>query len=260
MMKRVCVVLGYVLLAGLASSVQAADWGNLTGTFLYDGVAPKPEPLVITKDQEVCGKHQDEIVDQSLLVGEKGGVSGVFIWLKVAGGKKVSIHPDFEKDIGKNPAVLDNFHCMFKPHTIGVWAQKQTFICKNSDPIAQVVKIDMIKNQSVNATMAIGGQFEHKFPLAERLPSGVTCGIHPWESGFVLVNDTPYFATTDLSGSFTIKNLPVGDWEFQVWQERVGYLAAKPEWKNGRFTFSIKKGDNSLGEIKLAPALLAKKK
>jgi len=259
-MKRVCAALAFVLMAGFATSGQAVEWGNLSGTFIYDGVAPKPEALVITKDMEVCGKYQDEIVDQSLLVGEKGGISGVFVWLKVASGKKVEIHPDFEKDIEKNPAVVDNIHCMFQPHTIGVWAKKQTFLCKNSDPIAQVVKIDMLKNTAVNATMGVNGQFETKFQLAERLPSSVTCGIHPWESGYLLVNDTPYFATTDLNGKFTIKNLPVGDWEFVAWQERVGYLAAKPEWKSGKFNFSIKKGENSLGELKIAPDLLAKKK
>ena len=74
---------------------------------------------------------------------------------------------------------------------------KRVGLWQNSDPIPQVVKIDMLKNQPINVTMGIGDQVEQKFSVAERLPGKVTCGLHPWESGFLLASETPYFATTD---------------------------------------------------------------
>jgi len=250
---------GLVLVLGISGTCVAAEWGNLSGKFVYEGKAPTPEKLQITKDVEVCSKYQDEIVDQSLLVGADGGISGVFIWLRVPQGKKIDIHPDLIANAEKNPTTIDNLHCMFNPHTACVWGGKQKLLVKNSDPIAQVVKIDFNKNSAVNATMAVGGNFEAAFPVAERLPAPVTCGIHPWASGYLFVSDTPYATTTDKDGNFTIPNLPAGTWEFQAWHERRGYLTADPKWKGGRFSFTVKSGDNSLGTIKVTPAALEKK-
>jgi hypothetical protein len=45
--------------------------------------------------------------------------------------------------------------------------------------------------------------------------------------------------------------------EFQVWQERVGYLET-PDWKRGRFEIEIEPGTNDLGTIKIAPSWLEK--
>lgn len=238
--------------------VSAAEWGDLSGTFIYDGKAPEPRRMQITKDLETCEKFADEIVEQGLLVGEGGGLSNVFVYLKVAKGTKLTIHPDIEQAATAEPVVLDNRHCMFAPHALGLWAGKQTLLVKNSDPIGQAVKIDPVKNQAVNSILPVGGQVEQKFQFGENLPSPIACGIHPWESAWILIHDSPYFAVTAKDGSFTIKNLPVGEWEFRVWQEKVGYLNAKSDWKKGIFKMKIKAGANDLGTIKVAPSLFKK--
>jgi hypothetical protein len=53
-------------------------------------------------------------------------------------------------------------------------------------------------------------------------------------------------------GTFSISKLPVGNLEFQVWHERVGYLVT-PSWPRGRFEVQIRPGRNNLGTIKLSP-------
>jgi hypothetical protein len=58
-------------------------------------------------------------------------------------------------------------------------------------------------------------------------------------------------------GTFRIAKLPVGPWEFQAWQERLGYLTA-PGWPKGRFQRTIKPGVNDLGTIQLSPSLFEK--
>lgn len=242
----------------IAGQVQAADWGDLTGKFVYDGVAPKPKPLNISKDNEVCDKFKDEVVEQGLLVGEQSGLSNVFIYLRTPTGKTIEVHPDLKKAAEK-PAVLENLHCMFYPHVIGVWAKNQTLLVKNSDPLSQAVKIDVITNTPINVIMGIGGEVEQKFQKNERLPATVTCGIHPWESAYLLVHDSPYFAISDKNGEFTIKNIPVGDWEFQTWHEKTGFLNADSSWTKGRFKKSIKKGENALGTFKISPKVFEPK-
>ena len=98
--------------------------------------------------------------------------------------------------------------------------------------------------------------------MPETLPTRVVCNIHPWMLGYVLIRDNPYMAKTDATGKFTIKNLPVGKWQFQVWHERAGYLqnatiAGKDAgWKRGRFEIEIKAGENHLGEVKVPARVL----
>ena len=64
-----------------------------------------------------------------------------------------------------------------------------------------------------------------------------------------------YAAISAVDGTFSIAELPVGQWQFQAWHERVGYLDT-PDWPKGRFSISIKPGINDLGTIKIAPPIL----
>jgi plastocyanin len=45
------------------------------------------------------------------------------------------------------------------------------------------------------------------------------CNIHDWMSGVVLVVPTPYFATTDEQGRFTLRDVPPGTYGVVAWHE-----------------------------------------
>jgi len=45
------------------------------------------------------------------------------------------------------------------------------------------------------------------------------CNIHATMLGFLVVVDTPYYAVSESSGSFQIKNVPPGEYEASVWHE-----------------------------------------
>ena len=242
----------------LAAPLSAADWGDFTGTLTYDGAAPVRPKLVVDKDLECCGKYLDEIVDETVTVGPKGGLVNVFVYVRLERGKKITWHPDLEKAAAK-PVVLDNFHCRFQPHAVAVWGGKQTLLSTNSDPIGHAVKMDFLKNAPVNNLLPPGAKLEMKFQQAESLPTQVSCGPHPWERAYVKVHDSPYFAVTDAEGKFSIPKLPAGEWEFQLWHEKVGFLEAKPAWAKGRFKFTIKAGTNDLGTVKVPASVFAKK-
>lgn len=245
-------VAALVVLALVAtSSVQAAEWGTLTGKFTYGGAAPTPTKLTITKDVEVCGKHP--LVDESLLVGEDGGVANVVIYVRDA---KVDVHPDYEAT-ANDEVVLDNKNCRFDPHVLPI-RLTQTLVLANDDPVGHNSNVQPLGDAGANPLIAAGGKATHKFNRKQSLPVPVTCNIHPWMKAYVLPRDNPYTAVSAEDGTFTIENLPAGkELEFQVWHETAGYVAT-PEWARGRFKLKIKPGDNDLGTIKLDPKLFKK--
>lgn len=48
----------------------------------------------------------------------------------------------------------------------------------------------------------------------------VFCNIHPAMAAVILVVNTPFFATTDASGRFSIANVPTGEYRLHVFDER----------------------------------------
>ena len=45
------------------------------------------------------------------------------------------------------------------------------------------------------------------------------CNVHPEMSGYIVVSPTPYFAETDASGEFHIKDVPDGSYTVVAWHE-----------------------------------------
>ena len=238
---------------GVSRQARAADdaWGDLKGRLVYDGTAPERKKLVVDKDVECCGKF--DIRDESLMVGKDGGLQNVYIYVR---SRRVDVCPDLEKDAEKQ-VLLDNRDCIFIPHCMTIWTSKQEFYIVNSDPVAQNVAFNPLLDKPANIVIPVGGDATWTFRRAQRLPVPIVCNYHPWESAYILPLDHPYVAITGEDGSFTIPKLPAGELEFQIWQERVGYLATK-DWPKGRMKTTIQAGTNDLGTIKLAPSDLEK--
>jgi plastocyanin len=47
------------------------------------------------------------------------------------------------------------------------------------------------------------------------------CNVHPEMLGYVIVLQNPYFALTDNSGKYEIKNVPSGSYKLKVWHEKL---------------------------------------
>ncbi|HEX4000768.1 MAG TPA: hypothetical protein VHX65_19625 [Pirellulales bacterium] len=242
------------MLGGLslaASAARAAEWGSIKGRFVYDGTPPVPAKLDINKDQATCGGHN--LVDQSLEVGPTGSIANVVVWLRE---KKVAVNPEYKKS-DADKVTLDNLNCHFIPHVIGLRVG-QTLVIKNSDPIAHNTKIDGLNTQ-VNPLVPSGQSVEVPIDAPENVPAPVSCSIHGWMHAYMVVRPNPYFAISDKNGDFEIKNLPAGDLEFQVWQEKSGYVTdaiiggQATKWTKGRVKWTIEADKTTdLGTMKLA--------
>lgn len=252
------VVMAAVVVSTLAVHAYAAEgeWGTLKGRFVFDGAPPVPKKLDVSKEA-FCTKC--DVVGEELVVDPSNkGVANVVVFLKTKKGEKIKIHPDFEKPEVKNAELLiDNKGCRFEPH-VAIARVGQPVVVKNSDPVSHNSNIASVtrQNPAFNQIIPAEGTAKYTFKAAENFPVTVSCNIHPWMKSYVIVRDDPYAAASATDGSFEIKNLPVGDYVFQVRHDS-GYVTKATvggkavEWKKGEAKFSVKPGDNDLGEIKV---------
>ncbi len=255
-MKRILTIAALMLTATVANG---AEWGGLKGQFVYDGKAPAVAPLTVTADAAYCGPLKP--VNDTLVVGKNGGLANVVIFIYTKSTTKLPIAPSYEAQASQK-VVLDNSKCAFTPHIVGVW-NKQKLTVKNSDKVAHNTKGDTFSNAPFNPIVPAGASLDLSFTESERLPAKVSCSIHPWMTGYVLIKDHPYFAVTDAEGKFEIKDIPAGEWQFQVWHELSGYVKTvnvggkDEEWSKGRVTKTIGSSTIDLGAIKVKPELFA---
>lgn len=244
-----------LLLVGASLPVAAAEWGDLKVRFTYDGQAPAPSKIAITKDAAFCGKF--DLVDESLVVNkENNGIKNVAVYLYLGRRDKPPVvHPSY-KETASKMIPLDNDHCRFEPHIL-MLRTSQTLSVLNSDTVGHNTNVTTLANAAQNVLIPAGGKVEMKFSQEERVPSKVACNIHPWMGGYIIVRDNPYGGVSDEDGNLVIKNIPAGKWTFQFWHEKSGYVDEGKQdgknfkWRRGRHEVEIKPGENDLGELKL---------
>jgi hypothetical protein len=244
-----------------SAAVAAEGWGSLKGSFQYDGTPPKPAPITVDKDTECCAKHG--LVDEGVMVDPKTkAIQNVVVYLHQSRTDKTPpIHPDLLA-AAKEKVKINNANCRFDPHIIPAFTG-QTVILGNSNPVSLNPKVNSLspENPPIDRLIPAKTDIEHFFKGRENLPTEVSCSIHPWMKGYIVVKDHPYIAITGADGSFEIKNLPAGKWTFQIWQEKSGFVdkvkvnGKDPKWAKGRVDVTIEPDKTAdLGEVMVAPA------
>ena len=247
-------LLALVSAYGLIGSAGADEWGTLKGKFVLGGDLAAPAALTVDKDVEVCGKHK--LVTEELVIGEGKGVANVVVFVR---DKNVKVKPELAAAAKDAKPVLDNHNCRFEPHVLFVQVG-QEFVLKNSDTVGHNSNIASIKSPS-NDLIPAGGEVTKKYAADEAVPAQVTCNIHPWMKGWIVIRDNPYAAVSKADGSFEIADLPAGEVELVFWHEKKGYLDSmtiggkQESVKKGRMKKAIKAGDNDMGEIVLDAGL-----
>jgi hypothetical protein len=241
-----------VIVLSLTTTASPAEWGAIKGRFVIDGPPPKLMPLVVAKDQFCIDKNP---ANESVLVGDDGSLANVVVYLRLGRRDKIDVHPDFKTKLAE-PVVLDNQGCHFVPHVTLV-RSGQPLILKNTDPVGHNTNVG-----GFNQIIPSGEEVKTKRDRAGAVPVAVTCNIHPFMKGYMLVQDHPYMATSAEDGTFAIEKIPAGKREFIFWHEAPGGMkdlkvgSAKAD-RRGVVELTIKANDTlDLGEIKVPSALL----
>lgn len=120
----------------------------------------------------------------------------------------------------KDHPVMDQKGLMFSPHIMAI-QQGTTVEFLNSDTVqhnAFWTAISGDKKAGHNlGTWPKGEKRPFTFAKAGVVP--VLCNVHPEMTGYVIVSPTPYFAETDDSGNYKIKDVPDGSYSVIAWHE-----------------------------------------
>jgi plastocyanin len=184
--------------------------GSISGKVVWEGERPAPKPDLDIKPEATAGCHDADTMDktdESLLIGEQGGVANVVLTIEVAGA---------EKKVPAEPIVFDQEGCRFHPH-VAVVPVGATLRFANSDETNHNVHTFAKRNQSINKNIAGGTSHDEVVDQAEVID--VKCDIHPWMRGFVFVTDAARYAVTDAEGNFKIEGVPPGKYKLSYWHE-----------------------------------------
>jgi plastocyanin len=196
-------------------AVAVTNSAKITGTVKFEGVAPQPARLEISKDKEVCGAHP--LFDQSLVVGRGGGIGNAVVTIEdIARGEPMK---------SDSAVLFDQKGCQYTPHVIA-FAAGSTVKVLNSDGILHSIHTE----SSINPVMDLAQPgFKKTISVAIAKPEAikVTCDAHNWMEGWWYAVGNPYYAVTDSAGHFTIANVPPGTYRLRVWQEKLGELTRK---------------------------------
>jgi plastocyanin len=213
-------------LAGLALSMWGlAGWASpadaplsVKGTVKFVGAAPKPSRIDMSQDPLCAKLHSTPATTEDVVVGGDGGLANVVIY--VSDG--LTSH-DFQPPT--QPAVLEQKGCQYNPHVLALQANQKLNVV-NGDDTTHNIHPTPNNNREWNMTQPHGMPLEQTF-AREEIAIPVKCNIHPWMKGYIAVFKHPYFAVTDKSGSFELKDLPPGAYTITAWQEKLGSQTQK---------------------------------
>ena len=132
----------------------------------------------------------------------------------------VDVIPDKKFDAPKDPVVIDQRKMAFVPHLVAV-QQGTTVEFLNSDPVGHNVYWPSISgNKKLAHNLGTWPKGEKKsFQFNDVGVASLLCNVHPEMNGYIVVSPTPYFAVTDKSGNYEIKNVPPGKYTLKTWGE-----------------------------------------
>lgn len=188
--------------------------GVITGRIDFEGPPPKRIRVSMASDP-VCAKlNPGPVYLEDYQVNPDGSLPNAFVY--VESGLGIRSYP-----VPKQPAVLTQVGCMFRPHVFGVMAG-QTIKIVSKDQTTHNVDFVPRKNRGWDRSLLPGAAPLYVRFRKPEVMIPVTCNKHRWMYAYVGVTTNPFYAVTGSDGTFTIKGLPAGAYVLGVWTATFG--------------------------------------
>lgn len=191
---------------------------SLKGEVKFEGTPPKGTRIDMSADPLCAKAHPTPLTTEDVVVGAGGGLENVVVYVS----EGLTAH-DFQPP--QDAVTLEQKGCQYQPHVVAMQANQKLNIV-NADETTHNIHPTPNNNREFNMTQPHGMPLDHTF-AREEVAIPVKCNVHPWMKGYIAVFKHPYFAVTDKSGAFELKNLPPGTYTITAWQEKLGTQTQK---------------------------------
>ena len=204
--KYTCILLVILMMS------FAAQAGTIKGTIVYEGPIPKLKPINMEADANCHAKHDTPVFPETIVLGEGRTMGNVFVHVKNA--------PKKSYETPEEPVVISQKGCVYAPHVLGIMVD-QTMKIMNEDGTLHNVHALCKKNKEFNMAMPGFRKVATKTFKEEEFMFLMKCDVHPWMQSWISVMTHPFFDTTGKEGTYEINDLPPGNYEIEVWHERL---------------------------------------
>jgi plastocyanin len=222
----------------LGPRVNAAGEGKITGTVKLDGAVPHMRGIDMSKDPFCAKAHANDPAHlETVVVGQGGGLENVVLYISEG------LTGSAPAQVSTSVPVFDQKNCVYTPHVVAMDVGQKFEVATSDQTTHNIHPLPnpLTGNIPWNESQPPGAApIEKTWKAAEVIP--VQCNIHPWMHGWFVVVKGPY-ATTDDKGSYTIDNVPPGNYTLTAWQEDYGTQTQKvtvAAGKPGTADFSFK--------------------
>jgi len=205
-----CFIIGLILVSEAAAQ---ANTGTIKGHVRLTGKLPG-NPVIRMGMDPMCSRMNTgkRILQEYVAATADGSLANVFVRLQ----GNVPQTP-----VSTQPATIDQRGCLFIPRVVGVRVG-QVLQIKNSDSFLHNAHGLSGKDNSFNAGQPTAGNVYQFKPKNEEVMLHLTCDIHKWMNAYIGIVTNPYFAVSDMTGTFQIDKVPAGTYTLQGWHERFG--------------------------------------
>ena len=198
--------------AAPAAPASRGGSATISGTATYTNGDPDTE-IKMDADPVCASLHGDAVHTEKVVHDDAGNLANVFVYVKEG---LTGSYP-----IPSASHVLDQAGCQYNPHVSGLQVG-QKLVIRNSDPTLHNVHAMPTVNDEFNMGQPFQGmEMEHTFDKAEVMVR-FKCDVHPWMASYMAVLDHPYFGVSGTDGSYSIGDLPAGEYVIEAWHEELG--------------------------------------
>jgi hypothetical protein len=191
---------------------DVATAGSIEGMVMFEGTAPAPVPIDMQSERS-CFESYDEPPTIERVRVRDGHLAEVFVHVREGLG-------DMAFPVPSEAVVIDQTGCQYVPRVAGAMAN-QTITLRNSDGLLHNISAAPSTNRPFNISQPVSMDTDRTFALPEVMVP-LTCDVHGWMAAWVGVTSHPFHAVTGDAGTFTLSDLPPGEYVLEAWHPELG--------------------------------------
>jgi plastocyanin len=204
-----------------AKAEKAAEapkgYGTIKGSVAFTGKAPEMPNLPRQSDPICAAKPMKS---NEVIVNSNNTLKDVLVRIPPGEVKGKFSAPE-------KPVLVKQQDCMYVPRVQGAVAGG-TVQVENTDKTMHNVHTYKGQETVLNQGQPAGSPPIKKDNVAaEAAVLKFKCDVHPWMTGYLVVNDNPFFQTTADDGAFTLDKVPAGTYTLEAWHSKYGLKTAK---------------------------------